>query len=167
MKRSVIILLLCLTATICAGEKPPDVLLHSAQCLAAKNFLPSAKTSLTLGYFIDPVSYPDSNAVYVVNYATSARSNGTVFTVFFSSGRGRLQTFDIQNNTDFVLSKNAPNGVDFVSAPLGGEWTQAHLVSAIRQIEGRRRFTFSSKDLSPVGSSIRCESYADPNRKSR
>jgi hypothetical protein len=49
--------------------------------------------------------------------------------------------------------------------PIGGAWTQEHLASAIKQIEKQPRFTIPVKDLSPVDTSISCESYTDPQRK--
>ena len=102
--------------------------------------------------------------MYVVTYATPARSNGLVFAVFITANGGR-QDFNIQNNARFVLSKHEPIGVSFVSAPLGGTWTQERLALAIKQIEKQSRFTIPVKDFLASDASTRCESYTDPQPK--
>lgn len=159
------LLLICLTATGRSQERPPQLLLHAAQCLEAKEFLPSPKsTKLIFGYFLDEKSYPDDKVVYVVNYASPARSNGLVFAVFLTESSGH-QKFNVQNNASFVLSKSELSGVSFENPPLGGAWTQEHLASAIKQIKKQPRFTIPVKDLSSMDSSISCEAYTDPQRK--
>ena len=159
------LLLICLTATVLSQEKHPQLLFHAAQCLEAKKFLPSSKsTKLTFGYFLDEKSYPDDKVVYVVNYMTPARSNGLVFAVFLNENNGH-QKFNVQNNASFVLSKNELSGISFENPPLGGEWTQEHLASAIKQIEKQPRFTIPVKDLSSMDTSSSCEAYTDPQRK--
>jgi hypothetical protein len=158
-------LLICLVATARSQEQPPQLLLRAAQCLEAKKFLPSSNaTKLTFGYFLDEKSYPADKVVYVVNYATPARSNGLVFAVFLSENNGH-QKFNVQNNASFVLSKSELSGVSFENPPLGGTWTQEHLASAIKQIEKQPRFTIPVKDLSPMDTSISCEAYTDSQRK--
>ncbi len=160
-----ITLLICLAATAGPQEQPPQLLLRAAQCLEAKKFLPSSNaTKLTFGYFLDEESYPNDKVVYVVNYATPARSNGLVFAVFLSENNGH-QKFNVQNNASFVLSKSELSGVSFENPPLGGIWTQEHLASAIKQIEKQPRFTIPVKNLSSINTSISCESYTDPQRK--
>ena len=63
-------LLFGLSATVYSQEQTPQLLLHAAQCLEAKQFLPSSKaTKLTLGYFLDEKSYPGTKEMYVVIYA--------------------------------------------------------------------------------------------------
>lgn len=158
-------LLFCLGATVYSQEQTPQLLLHAAQCLEAKKFLPSSKaTKLTFGYFLDEKSYPDDRVIYVVKFAAPARSDGLVFAIFLTEHDGH-QAFYIQNNASFVLSKDEPSGVSFVNPPLGGMWTQEHLTSAIKQIEKQPRFTIPVKDLSSMDTSISCESYTDPQRK--
>ena len=158
-------LLMCLPATARSQEQPPQLLLHAAQCLEAKEFLPSLNaTRLTFGYFLDEKSYAPAKVIYVVNYATPARSNGLVFAVFLSENNG-YQKFNVQNNASFVLSKSELIGVSFKDPPLGGTWTQEHLASAIKQIEKQRRFTIPVTDLSSMDTSISCEAYTDPHRK--
>ena len=158
-------LLFCLSATAYSQEQAPQLLLHAAQCLEAKQFLPSSKpTKLTFGYFLDEKSYSPDRVIYLVKYAAPARSNGLVFAIFLTEHDGH-QAFNIQNNASFVLSKDEPSGVSFVNPPLGGTWTQEHLASAIRQIEKQPRFTIPVKNLSSMDTSISCEAYTDPQRK--
>ena len=68
--------------------------------------------------------------------------------------------FSIFNNATFVRTKS---GIEFTGAPLGGIWTQQHLVSAIKQIERNPRFQIPVNTLHP-SSSIRCEAYTDSLR---
>jgi len=160
-----ILLLICLAAAARSQEEPPQLLLHAAQCLEAKRFLPSPNaTELTFGYFLDEKSYPDDKVVYVINYLTLPRSSGLVFAVFLSENNGH-QTFNVQNNAKFVLAKSQLSSLSFVNPPLGGTWTQGHLVSAIKQIEKRPRIAIAVKDLSSMDTSISCEAYTDPQRK--
>lgn len=150
----------------CPAQSQRPVLLHrAAECLAAKGFLPNARaTKLTFGYLLDENSFPGKKMLYVVNYAGSSRSNGLVFTIFLSELDGH-QNFNIQNNAHFTISKDADEGVSFASPPLGGTWTHEHLVSAIKQIEKRPRYTILAKGLLPADSSISCEAYTDPQPK--
>jgi len=48
-----------------------------------------------------------------------------------------------------------------VDPPLGGTWTQEHLVSAIKRIERRTTFTVPVKELQSPSAEVNCESYAD------
>jgi hypothetical protein len=158
-------LLFCLSATAYSQEQAPQLLLHAAQCLEAKQFMPSSKaTKLTFGYFLDEKSYPGTKEMYVVIYAAPARSNGLVFAIVLTQ-QDDHQVFDIQNNASFVLSKDEPIGVSFVTPPLGGTWTQEHLASAIKEIEKQPRFALSAKDLSAADPSLVCEAYTDPQPK--
>lgn len=96
----------------------------------------------------------------VVDYSGPGRSEGMVFTIFLEKKDGR-QIFNIQNNARFVRSKDGMQGIDFVDPPLGGTWTQQHLVSAIKQIERQPRFTLSASDLVEPSAPTQCESYTD------
>jgi hypothetical protein len=157
-----LLILICGPTVAYPQEQPPQLLLRAAQCLEAKKFLPASKaTKLTFGYFLDEKSYPNDKVVYVVKYASSARSNGLVFAVFLTEKAGR-QEFNIQNNASFVLSKTEPSGVSFEDPPLGGAWTQEHLALAIHEIEKQPRFTISRTELSSTNTSVNCESYSDP-----
>jgi hypothetical protein len=158
-------LLFWLGATIHSQEQPPQLLFHAVQCLAYKNFLPSSRaTTLTFGYLLDEKSYPGDRVIYMVEYAAPVRSNGLVFAVFLTERDG-VQDFSIQNNASFVLSKEEPIGVVFENPPLGGIWTQEHLVSAIKRIEQQPRFIIAAKMLSAKAHSIHCEAYTDPQPK--
>jgi hypothetical protein len=162
--RLAVLLLSCVSATAWPQEQAPQLLRHAAQCLEAKQFLPSSKTTkLTFGYFLDEKSYPGTKEMYVVIYAAPARSNGLVFAIVLTQ-QDDHQVFDIQNNASFVLSKDEPIGVSFVDPPLGGTWTQEHLASAVKEIEKQPRFALSVKDLSTADTSLVCEAYTDPQK---
>lgn len=156
--------LLCLGATVRAQEKTPPLLFRAAHCLAVKEFLPHPNAKeLTFGYLLDEHSYSGDKVIYIVVYAAPTRSNGWFFAVF-PTGNDRHEVFNIQNNATFVLSKHERLGVSFTDPPLGGTWTQEHIVSAIKEIEKQPRFTISVKKLS-AANSCGCESYTDPQRK--
>lgn len=162
----IVSLLTCFGTVAQSQQHAPGLFLRAAHCLAVKHFLPQSSTGkLTLGYFLDEKSYPGDKVIYVVAFAAPTRSNGTVFAVFLSGKVGH-EIFNIQNNAGFSLSKQEPIGVSFVTPPLGGDWTQEHLASAIKQIEKERRFTISTNDLLSVDSSVSCEAYTDPQSKS-
>lgn len=161
----IVSLLACFGITAQAQQPVPRLLFRAAHCLAVKHFLPQSSTGkLTFGYLLDEKSYPGDKVIYVVTFAAPTRSNGTVFAVFLSSKHGH-ETFNIQNNAGFVLSKLEPIGVSFVTPPLGGDWTQEHLASAIREIERQPRFTLPVKSLFGVDPSVSCEAYTDPQPK--
>lgn len=149
------ILLVC--SYIHAQNQTPTVLREAAQCLVTKSFL--KPSILNLGYTLDSKSWPGENVLYVVAYTGQTASKGYVFT-FFLEQKANRTTFHIQNNAKFIRSKKSPDGVDFVEVPLGGIWTQNHLVSAIKQIEKQPRFVISSADLSSPAAG-ECISYAD------
>lgn len=147
--------------TVFAQELPPKVLVQAAQCLTAKNFLPSTKaTALELGYMIDAKSYPRDKVLYIVDYVGPGRSEGLVYAIFITQNADR-QRFNIQNNARFVRSKNGDEGVDFVEPPLGGTWTQKHLMAAIKSIERRPRITVPVSDLLRPDTATVCVSYTD------
>lgn len=153
-----LLLFCCLTATVYAGEQAPQLLIHAAQCLTAKQHLPPTKaTSLNLGYLIDEKSYPGEKVLYLVDYSGPSRSRGYVFAIFLTQ-QGSSEIFDIQNNARFVTKKE---GIDFVEPPLGGTWTQEHLTAAIEQIEQQPSLTVQVKDLLSSSSTVRCVSYTD------
>jgi hypothetical protein len=153
-----LLLLSCLTVTVYAGEQAPELLIHAAQCLSAKQHLPPTKaTSLNLGYLVDEKSYPGEKVLYLLDYSGPSHSSGYVFSIFLTQ-QGSSEIFDIQNNARFVTKKE---GIDFVEPPLGGSWTQEHLASAIEQIKQQPSFTVPVKDLRSSSSLVRCVSYTD------
>lgn len=155
------LLMLSSAATVQAQGQPPKLLFQAVRCLAAKKFLPSSVASkLTFGYILDKRSYPGRTVVYLVAYAAPSRSNGQIYAVFVTK-HSRYHVFNIQNNATFILSKNELSGVYFVTPPLGGTWTHAHLASAIREIEKKPRFSIRVPGLSTVGESIVCDAYTD------
>ena len=160
-----LLLLASIATTARPQEQPPQLLIHAGQCLAAKQFLQLSKAKgVTFGYLVDEKSYPGQKIMYVVTYAAPARSNGSAFAIVLTQ-RDDNQIFDIQNNADFVLSKRGIHGIAFTTPPLGGDWTQERLASAVAQIEKQPRFTIPVKDFA-VENSASCESYTDPQPKS-
>jgi len=121
-------------------------------------FLPRTKAStLTFGYLLDAKSYPGEQVLYVVDYTEANHSGGVVFAVFFTLKDGN-QVFNIQNNAKFTKKGD---DVEFVDPPLGGTWTQQHLISAIKQIELSQTVTTSTTDLITPAPTVHYESYAD------
>lgn len=156
---------MCLSCVSYAQDDGTVLLQGAARCLAAKNFLPSSKArQLTFGYFFDEKSYPGEKMLYVVEYPNPSRADGFVFTIYVTKRDG-VQDFNIQNNARFTLSKDCDEGVSFATPPLGGTWTQEHLVSAIKQIERQPKTTLSMKNLLAVDSSVSCQAYTDPQPK--
>lgn len=158
----VLLLLASCVATARPQEQPPQLLIRAAYCLYVKNYFPSSKVKeLTFGYLVDEKSYPGKKVMYVVTYVAPARSNGSGFAIVLTQSDGH-QIFNIQNNASFVLSKRDMYGVSFVTPPLGGDWTQGRLASAIERIEKQPRFTIAVRDFAVEDSSTSCESYTDP-----
>jgi hypothetical protein len=151
-------LLSSLSASVYAGEPAPELLVHAAQCLTVKNHLPPAKaTALSLGYMVDERSYPGEKVLYLVDYPSSNRSQGYVFTIFLTQ-KGDSQIFDIQNNAKFVTTKGQ---IDFDEPPLGGAWTQEHLISAINHIVRQPTNIVPVRDLLAPSPLVMCRSYTD------
>jgi hypothetical protein len=156
----VILLLLYIGVSVRAQEQPPQLVIRAANCLVVKNFLPSLNASvLIFGYFLDEKSYSPEKVLYLVKY-TKAPSRGLVFAIFLTEENGR-QVFNIQNNASFVYSKH---NFDFINAPLGGTWTQEHLISAIKQIAKQPPIIIFTKQLLTRDTSTNCESYADSQK---
>ncbi len=156
-----IFLLTVLSTAKYGKQQAPMLLVNATQCLTAKNALQRSEApALSFGYVLDSKSYPGEKIIYVANYTAAGRSGGVVFTIFLTKTKDRA-VFNIQNNATFVRSKDGLDGIDFIEPPLGGGWTQQHLVSAIRQIEARPIFMIPTNDLLAPPASIQCESYTD------
>jgi hypothetical protein len=139
----------------------PEIVVHAAQCVAAKNFLPPSQSkSLSFGYFVDAKSHPGERVLYLVNYASLTFSEGLIFTIFLTQAGGQ-QVFNIQNNAEFVLPDSEPTHVSFRTEPLGGTWTHEHLARAILEIEAQPKFSVPVPSLGASNSSIKCEAYTD------
>ena len=150
-----------LSGTATAQPAGDDLLNRAAQCLAVKGFLPRAASGKpAFGYLLDDKSYPGKTTIYIVDYRSSSRTSGSVFTVFLTKRNGS-QFFNVQNNADFTLTKSGNDGVSFTNPPLGGIWTSEHLSSAIRQIRKQPTSMIPAKDLLVPNSSIKCEAYTD------
>lgn len=158
-------MLICVSRADRAQDEGTPLLHQAVHCLATKKFLPPSKMADgAFGYVLDEKSYPGQKMLYVVKYLRPSRQEGLVFTIFVTDHDGN-RDFNIQNNARFTVSKNGDEGVSFANPPLGGSWTQEHLISAIKQIEKQPRSTVSAKDMLTIGSSISCEAYTDPQPK--
>ena len=162
MKPVLLGIVMCLSCVVHAQDDGTVLLHQAAHCLAAKNFLPPSKAvERSFGYLLDEKSYPGEKMLYIVEYSKPSRSDGFVFTIFLTDKDGS-HGFNIQNNARFTLSKSRDGGVSFATPPLGGTWTQEHLVLAIKRIEKQPKVTLSMKNLLTVESSVSCEAYTDP-----
>ncbi len=152
-------MLIFLGAVAWAQDGAPPVLRDATHCLAVKNFEMGrpGSSALRLGYVIDKESYPGQTVIYVVSYTTEDRSKGLVYTIFPTEKDGK-SSFNIQNNATFVNSKE---GIDFRNPPLGGGWTQQHLIGAIEQIQKQPTYTISVTEAFGSAASIVCESYTE------
>lgn len=152
-------MLIFMTCAPQAQNRDADLVPRAVSCLVAKGFLQPSKTAkTTFGYLPDEKSYPGKQILYIVDYLNPSQRNGSVFTVFVTK-QDRRRDFNIQNNARFVL--DGVGGVSFVTPPLGGAWTQKHLVSAIKAIEKQPRYTISVENLVPADSFDSCRSYTD------
>lgn len=161
MKYIVLGILIGLRSPVLAQDARTVLSHRAAHCIATKGFLPPTKgRKMTFGYLLDEKSYPGKEVLYLVAYPNPSRLDGFVFTIFLTEHDGRSD-FNIQNNARFTLSKDGNKEVSFATPPLGGTWTQQHLISAIKQIEKQPEVTIPVKDLFAVDSSVSCEAYTD------
>lgn len=138
----------------------PELLRGASHCLTVEDtdwlaVQNSQTKSVRVSYAIDTLSYPGTNTIYVVVYANSDRSSGKIFDLTYQQKGGKT-IFDVQNNGSFARSGNR---IDFVDPPLGGVWTQAHLVRAIRRAERRQEVLFDVKELSASSPGVTCRSF--------
>ncbi len=123
------------------------LLQRAVHCLSVKQFLPSSRAKdATFDYFLEEKEYPGEKILYVVEFSNSSRRDGLVFSVFLTEHDG-LRNFNIQNNASFKLSRNGGHDVQFTEPPLGGTWTQEHLISAIKQIVKQPKAAIAAKSL--------------------
>jgi hypothetical protein len=157
--------LICLSCASRAQEEGAALLPQAVHCLAAKKFLPPSKMADgTFGYVLDEKSYPGEKMFYVVEYPKPSRRDGLVFTIFVTNHDGH-RDFNIQNNARFTASKHSDEGVSFADPPLGGSWTQEHLISAIKQIEKQPTVVLPMKTVLEIDPSVSCQAYTDPQPK--
>jgi hypothetical protein len=160
MKRilPVVLLILSLGVISYAQGSNPELLIHAAQCLSAKDFLelPHSRP-LNFGYLLDTKSYPGKEVIYAIEYTSHNRSRGLVFVLFLEE-KDHQRVFNIQNNATFVMARG---NVKFTGEALGGVWTHQHLEDAIKQIGIQPSFAIPVADIRTPSAQIRCESYAD------
>jgi len=154
-------ILMAVTATV-EAQRAPKMLFEATHCLVTEkqdwlNLREVADMSLLLGYYVDRKSYPAEQYLYVVLYDSGAREGGLVFGLDVKQQKG-ARVFRVQNNARF---KKLKGEVVFTDPPLGGTWTQEHLMQAINQIEKASTFRLRVEDARRPIESVRCESYAD------
>lgn len=156
--------LLYMIVPISALPSPDGKLLSfrgAINCLIEKKFIHERNNSAdSFGYIIDKTSYIGKSVIYVVHYPTRDKLRGVVFSVFLTQ-TGRSTIFNVQNNASFKII-NGGNEVVFVEPPLGGTWTQVHLVSAIRKIEEEAILTIRPSHSVSANPFETCEAYTDP-----
>ena len=157
---SILFLSICLGCVIRAQEPTPKLLSDAARCLVDKTFL--KPSTLSLGYLETTKDWPGEEVLYVVSYTGPNRLKGFVFTIFVKQ-EDHHQVLYISNNAKFVRTNKSSGGVDFIEDPLGGIWTQEHLVSAIKQIEKNSILVIPIIEIPRDISSNYCHSYADRN----
>lgn len=162
MKIVALTVFLCIACAAHAQQTAPVLLQRAVHCLAAKHFLPGTPPQqVAFGYLLDTQSSPGEKMLYVVDYSDPSKRRGTVFTIYLAEYDGH-QTFNIQNNARFAPSRNPDESVEFLTPPLGGAWTQQHLISAIREIEKQPTSLIPADRLLQPNHSFSCESYTDP-----
>jgi hypothetical protein len=107
--------------------------------------------------------YDDGRPVYVVSYTTANRNHGYIFDIALKT-EGTSTIFTLQNNARFVRSGQ---NVDFIDPPLGGTWTQEHLVSAVNQLSKQATSSFQMRNVKTLNTSVSCKSYADADRQTQ
>jgi hypothetical protein len=150
-----LLLLSCLSTTVCAQEQAPKLLREAAHCLTAKkqdcqdwlDLENSRATALSFGYMLDAKSYPGEKVLYVVVYTGPGRSEGVVFAIFLTQQGGR-RIFNIQNNARFVRSKYGIEGIDFVEPPLAVYGRRSTLWQPSNESNGSQGLQFPSATCS-------------------
>jgi|HubBroStandDraft_5_1064220.scaffolds.fasta_scaffold413074_2 hypothetical protein len=158
MKKNTVVLSLIFLSTVTrAQDGTPNVLRDAAHCLAVENFElgKPGSTAIRLGYVIDKESYPGETVMYVVSYTKEDRSKGLVYTIFLTEKDGK-SSFNIQNNATFVSSKK---DIHFRNPPLGGVWTQQHVMGAIEEIQKQATYTLGVTEAFSLSASTTCDSY--------
>jgi hypothetical protein len=158
---SAVIILLVFGAPHLATAQTQQQVEKASYCLGTKQFLePSGKTTRTLGAFLDEKSYPGQMVLYLADYSNKSRAKGVVYTLFLTHKDGQ-DIYNIQNNAGFRVTRRSGDDIAFTSAPLGGVWTQAHLMAGIREAGRKTAFevpvTFGTKP-----EHVECQSYTDP-----
>jgi len=155
-----LLLMACIDYAAYAQDSSVKLFRDASHCLVTErqDWLAVQKAdtkSLEFGYVIDTKSDPGVNHIYVVVYTNPDRSKGRVFDLRYRQ-RASGTLLDVQNNASFVRSGK---GIVFVDPPLGGTWTQTHLLSAIKQAGREASTTFNLADLTAQFPGVSCKSY--------
>jgi hypothetical protein len=147
---------------LCGSDQPPMLLLDAPHCLVTEKqdwlgLRTSKASKLSLGYVLDSTSFSGKAFLYGVVDKSTDGSQGNVFDIEYRQ-LGSIRIYNIQNNATFARSRK---GVDFLGPPLGGTWTQDHLLAAVKKIGQRPRFDVRVNDLLKQSALTRCSSYAD------
>ncbi len=160
MKRSFALALLLAStcASLHAQDKPPAVLWDAAQCLATGKYewvnVDNTKT-LALGYHEDNKTFEGGKYLYVVVFTSPKRDQGKIFDIRIKGRRHYI----VENNATFV---STPNGITFPNPPLGGNWAQNQLTTAIQQIlKHKKWYEAQVKYLVKGADHITCETAVE------
>jgi hypothetical protein len=107
----------------------------------------------------DNKSYNGRRLIYIVQFTDMWRLAGFVFSVFLVRDANRF-SYSVQNNAEFKVLKQSRE-IDFVNPPLGGAWTQVHLISAIKATEERPPLTVFREGIDTMMGPKDCKAYTD------
>ncbi len=153
------LLIVSLSLGVCAQSLPPSHVREAAHCLVTdpRNLLDAQTLSapeLNLGFHLDTKTVLGDQYLYLVIFTTPGRDQGKIFDVRIKSHH----TYSIENSATFARS---PKGITFSTPPLGGQWAQNQLVTAIQGMEHHKPYAAEMKFLLKPSKSIHCESNMD------
>jgi hypothetical protein len=159
---ALLVVLTSMGAALYAQDKPPALLWEAAQCLATDKHqwidLRDVKT-LDLAYETDSRKFAGNKYLFVIVYGNAQRSQGRIFDISYRD-EPHHRVYSIENNADFVSGPN--KNINFTEPPLGGNWTQTQLSTAIQKmLHSRKWYEAQVKFLIKPSSHIRCETKVE------
>jgi hypothetical protein len=156
-------LIACCAVSPSKAQNQPGVLERSAHCLVTAWLSPEdIKGDVLTASYTQAAkgSNEFGHAIYLVIYLSSDRTQGYIFDIGYKKQDGRWVLL-LQNNAKFIRSGK---DVSFIDPPLGGTWTQEHLIKGIERIATQPTVSFRVQNLLKPDSTD-CKSYADPDRQ--
>jgi len=164
MKRSLILLLLLvvMSAALCAQERAPSALFEAAQCLVNDSHhwvdVKNVK-ELNLAYLPESKSFGGAKYIYVIVYSSPKHDQGTIYDIRLKD-EDHHRVYSIENNADFAF--NAKKEITFPEPPLGGAWRQNQLTISIQQIQRHHKwYEAPVKALLKPSSKLHCETNVE------
>ena len=152
------------TFATCNSQSQTAILERAAHCSVTAWLSPQDVNGadITVGYISAAKGTNDfGHPIYLVSYFSSNHKQGYVFDIGYKKQDGRWILL-LQNNAKFIRSGK---DVNFVDPPLGGTWTQEHLIKGIERIATQPAASFRIQSLLKPDSSTDCRSYADSDRQ--